>query len=89
MWSRLGHAQSLAFHPWPGFDPALAERPVREYAVQVNGRVRHRFVDKADLDGDALLAAAKAEAPVVALLTGRTITKEIAVRGRLVNFVLR
>jgi len=89
LWSRLGHAQSLAFHPWPGFDPALAERPVREYAVQVNGKVRHRFVDKADLDGDALVAAAKAHAPVVALLAGRTVRKEIAVRGRLVNFVLQ
>lgn len=88
-WSTLGHGQSLAFHPWPAFDPALAESPVREYAVQVNGKVRHRFVDKADLDGDALVAAAKAEAPVVALLAGRTVTKQIAVRGRLVNFVLQ
>jgi leucyl-tRNA synthetase len=89
LWSKLGHAQSLAFHPWPAFDPALAESPVREYVVQVDGKVRHRFLDRAGLDGDALLAAAKAEPPVMALLAGRIVRKEIAVRGRLVNFVLQ
>lgn len=89
LWSKLGHAESLAFHPWPDFDPTLAENPVREYVVQVDGKVRHRFVGKVDLDADGLLAAARAEPPVMALLTGRMVRKEIAVPGRLVNFVLQ
>jgi leucyl-tRNA synthetase len=89
LWGKLGHQGTLAFAPWPGFDPALTEEESREYVVQVNGKVRHRFQAKAGLDADAVLAAAKAEPQVIALLDGKTIVKEIAIPGRLANFVIR
>jgi leucyl-tRNA synthetase len=88
LWSKLGHADTLAFHPWPDFDPALVQDLLREYAVQVNGKLRHRFFAEPDLDSEALVAVAQAEPQVTALLSGKTVTKAIAVRGRLVNFVL-
>jgi leucyl-tRNA synthetase len=50
--------------------------------------LRHRFEGAAGLDADALLAVAKAEPVVIALLDGRTVMKEIAVPGRLVNLVV-
>ena len=40
LWARLGHAQSLAFEPFPVADPALLVDDVVEYPVQVNGKVR-------------------------------------------------
>ena len=55
----------------------------------MNGKVRHRFRAEAGLGGNALLAAAKDEPQVTALLGGRTVVKEVAIPGRLVNFVLR
>jgi leucyl-tRNA synthetase len=88
LWSRLGHEGTLAFVPWPAFDPALAQEETREYVVQVNGRVRHRFRAAAGPGAD-LLAAARSEPEVIALLEGRTIIKEVVVPGHLVNFVLR
>ncbi|MDP8920091.1 MAG: leucine--tRNA ligase [Pseudomonadota bacterium] len=88
LWSRLGHEGTLAFVPWPSFDPALAREETREYVVQVNGRVRHRFRAAAGPGAD-LLAAARSEPEVIALLKGRTLIKEIVVPGQLVNFVLR
>jgi leucyl-tRNA synthetase len=88
LWRKLGYAGTLAFHPWPDFDPALVQDERREYAVQVNGKLRHRFFAAADLEAEALIAAAQAEPQVTALLSGKTVTKAIAVRGRLVNFVL-
>jgi leucyl-tRNA synthetase len=88
LWSKLGHEGTLAYAPWPDCDPAMTRKDTQEYVVQVNGKVRHRFEGAAGLDADALLAVAKAEPMVIALLDGRAVVKEIAVPGRLVNFVV-
>ncbi|MBY5457581.1 leucine--tRNA ligase [Rhizobium beringeri] len=87
LWSKLGHGETLTWVSWPTFDPAMIEMETREYVVQINGKVRHRFEAAADL-GEALLAAARSEPAVMALLDGRMVVKEVLVPGRLVNFVV-
>jgi leucyl-tRNA synthetase len=87
LWSKLGHGETLTWVSWPTFDPAMIEMETREYVVQINGKVRHRFEAAADL-GEALLAAARSEPAVMALLDGKTVVKEVLVPGRLVNFVV-
>jgi leucyl-tRNA synthetase len=89
LWRKLGYDDTLAYAPWPNFDPELAFEESHEYVVQVNGKVRHRFRAEAGLEASALIAAAKAESQVGALLEGRNVMKEIAIPGRLVNFVVR
>ena len=89
LWSKLGHACTLSYAPWPDFDPNLARDETQEYVVQVNGKVRHRFQAKAGLPAEALIAVTKAEPEIIALLHGRTIVREITIPGRLTNFVLR
>ena len=88
LWSKLGYEGTLAYASWPDFDPAMTQKDTQEYVVQVNGKVRHRFEGATGLDAVALLAVAKAEPVVIALLDGRTVVKEIAIPGRLVNFVV-
>jgi leucyl-tRNA synthetase len=88
LWSKLGHEGTLAYAPWPGFDPAMAQHDTQEYVVQINGKVRHRFEGSTGLNASALLAAANADSAVTALLDGRTVVKEIVIPGRLVNFVV-
>ena len=88
LWGKLGYDGTLAYAPWPNFDPELALDERQEYVVQVNGKVRHRFHGETGLDASALAAAAKAEPQVRALLEGRKVMKEIAIPGRLVNFVV-
>jgi leucyl-tRNA synthetase len=88
LWSKLGHADTLAYASWPCFDPAMMQQDTQEYVVQVNGKIRHRFEAATGLGATALLAAAKTDPPVSALLDGRTVVKEIVVPGRLVNFVI-
>jgi leucyl-tRNA synthetase len=89
LWGKLGYDGTLAYASWPSFDPDLSLDESHEYVVQVNGKVRHRFRGETGLDAMALVAAAKAEPEVGALLNGKNVTKEIAVPGRLVNFVVR
>lgn len=88
LWSILGHEESLAYAPWPSFDPALAEGELREYVVQINGKIRHKVLAEAGLAAAGLLEMVKADPRVSELLQGRHIVREVAVPGRLVNFVV-
>ena len=88
LWHRLGHDGSLAYAPWPEHDPGLVKEDTVEIAVQVNGKLRGTVAVDADADKDAMLAAAREEENVARYLAEGTVRKEIAVPGRLVNFVV-
>ena len=60
LWSRLGHAESLAWEPFPEADPAYLVDDTIEIPVQINGKVRAKIEVAAGLDTDALEAAARA-----------------------------
>jgi leucyl-tRNA synthetase len=60
-----------------------------EIPVQVNGKVRSKIAVAADADGKAIEAAARADARIVELITGKEIVKSVVVPGRLVNFVIK
>jgi len=89
LWALLGHKTSLAYEPLPSFDPALAEDELREYVVQVNGKLRHKVLAAAGLSAADLIRTVRADPRVAGLLEGKQIAKEIAVPNRLVNFVVK
>jgi leucyl-tRNA synthetase len=88
LWSRLGHAESLAHGPFPVADERWLATDSVEYPIQVNGKVRSRVTVPAAADGDAVQTAALADDRVVAALAGREPRKVIVVPGRLVNVVI-
>ena len=88
LWHVLGHADTLAYEPWPAYDPALLAEASVEVPVQLNGKVRARLQMPSGLDAAALQEAVLAHADVKALLEGKTIKKVIVPpRGGLVNIV--
>src|SRR5262249_58064534 len=80
LWATLGHAKTLAYEPWPSYDPALTKADEIEIPVQVNGKVRAKLMVAADIDDKALEAAALADAKVQELVGGkpRKTAKEVA-----------
>ena len=52
LWKRLGDGKttSLAYVPWPEFDPALVKDDVVEIGVQVNGKLRGTITLRVDAD---------------------------------------
>jgi leucyl-tRNA synthetase len=88
LWQLLGHDESLAYHPWPAYDPALLKDDEVEIPVQINGKLRSRITVPADADPSATEAAARADARIAELIDGKTIRKTIVRPGKLVNFVL-
>ncbi|MBK8446111.1 MAG: leucine--tRNA ligase [Micropruina sp.] len=65
LWSRLGHAQSLAFEPFPVADPALIVDDMVTCVVQVKGKVRARLDVPADISEDDLREQALAVPRVI------------------------
>ena len=85
----IGNDYLLATAPWPVYDEAKCVDDVIEIAVQVNGKVRGKVVIPADCEADSAIAAAKAEPAVLPFIEGKTIVKELYVKGRLVNIVAK
>jgi leucyl-tRNA synthetase len=89
LWQQLGHAESLAYEPWPEFDETWLKEDTIEIPVQINGKLRSRTMVAADADAAAIEAAARADPKIADLLAGKTIVKVVVVPGKLVNFVVR
>ena len=88
LWHRLGHAESLAYAPWPTHDPALLVEDTVTVAVQVNGKLRAtlelpRGAEQADVQ-----AAALADERVSRYVNGGTLRKVIHVKDKLLNLVV-
>ncbi|MBI4323075.1 MAG: class I tRNA ligase family protein, partial [Candidatus Omnitrophica bacterium] len=88
LWQRLGHSQSLAAEPWPGYDPSVLEDAQVLWVVQVNGKVRARITVSAQADDDALKQTVLANEQVKRYVDGQTIKQFIVVPKRLVNIVV-
>jgi len=88
LWSRLGKSNSLAYEPWPVFNPDFLVESHLEVVVQVNGKLRGRIVVPRSADQAMMINLAKAESSVASQLEGKTIRKEIVVPGKLINFVV-
>jgi leucyl-tRNA synthetase len=88
LWALLGHDQTLAYEPWPTFDPALLVESQVEIPVQVNSKIRARLLVPIDADASAIESLARADATIAPMLEGKTVKKVVAVPGKLVNFIV-
>jgi leucyl-tRNA synthetase len=89
IWAALGHTKTLAYEPWPSYDPALTVDDEVEVVFQVNGKVRARETVPKGTAKDALEALARGNARVGEYLTNAQVLKVIVVPDKLVNFVIK
>ncbi|MFO0916290.1 MAG: leucine--tRNA ligase [Pirellulales bacterium] len=89
LWQLLGHDRSLAYEPWPVFEPQWTVDAEVEVPVQVNGKVRERVRVPADADAASLEQLASQLPRIAELLAGKQRVNTIVVPGRLVNFVVK
>ena len=60
-----------------------------QIAVQINGKVRAKINVPADIEAPDAIALAKENETVAAAVAGKSVVKEIYVKGRLVNIVVK
>ena len=85
----LSLGSMLATGEWPSYDEGKCAEDTVELAVQVNGKLRGRISVAADISDADAIALAKKEEKVAAEIAGKTIVKELYVKGRLVNIVAK
>lgn len=87
IWEALGHNESISYVPWPTYDEeALVENEV-EMIVQINGKLKAKFMANVDEDKEVLEKAALALDKVQEQLEGKTIRKVIVIPNKIVNIV--
>jgi len=88
LWQRLGGTTTLAYEPWPAFDPALVKDDVIEIGVQVNGKARASIQIPADADEAAAKGIALEDSKIKDFIAGKAIKKVIYVKGRILNLIV-
>ena len=89
MWNLLGHEDTIAYEPWPVWDEEKIKEDTIQIPVQVNGKVRATVEIGVDEGQDSVLEKAHAMKNVQSFIEGKTIVKEIYVKGRIVNIVVK
>jgi len=97
LWEMLGHESGLSGYgpggkplaPWPVFNADVARADEIIVPIQVNGKVRSRLAVPADTSEQELERLALADPAVQAHLAGKTVTKVVVAKGRLVSVVVQ
>jgi leucyl-tRNA synthetase len=88
LWKVTGHDYSIHEQTWPEYDAALSAAEEFELVVQVNGKVRDRFMLPVGVDEDHVRQTVLSRPKIVALLDGRQPRKVIYIPGKIFSLVL-
>ncbi len=89
LWQKLGHNTSLAYEPWPSYDPTKLQETTVEVVLQINGKLRSKLMVDKDTPEQELETMAVADETVKRHVDGKKILKVIVVKNKLVNLVVK
>ncbi|MBZ0202669.1 MAG: leucine--tRNA ligase [Ignavibacteria bacterium] len=89
LWQKLGNSTTISLATWPEYDPAKVQRSVVTVVGQVNGKVRAKIEVDNDTDEEKLKELVKSDEKIKTYLDGKQIVKEIVVKNKLVNIVVK
>ncbi|MBQ3563593.1 MAG: leucine--tRNA ligase [Clostridia bacterium] len=89
MWEMFAFGGTINDQSWPKYDAAKCVDNEVEIVVQVNGKIRARMSVGIDDAQDAVIEKAKNNEKVAAEISGKTVIKELYVKGKLVNIVVK
>ena len=89
IWAAQNYGGMLANGHWVDFDEAKCVDDEIEIVAQINGKVRAKLMIPADIDSAEAIELAKKDSAIAAAIDGKTVVKELYVKGRLVNIVVK
>ena len=89
MWQLLGHDNTIAYEKWPEYDEDKTIDDTISIGVQVNGKLRATIDVSVDDSEDVLKEKALNEENVKKYTEGHEIVKIIAIKGKIVNIVVK
>ena len=90
IWQKLNLGEGFAsVSSWPTYDESKCKDSCLEIVVQINGKLKAKMQMSAGLLDSEVINMAKNEPKISTALNGVTIVKEIYVKDKLVNFVVK
>ena len=87
LWNKLGHNESIAYEPWPTYDEEKTKSNNINLPIQINGKLRATIDIPVDEDESKIKELA--HEAVKEKLEGKTVVKEIYVKNRIYNIVVK
>ena len=92
LWQQCGYAQDervLSLEQWPEFDENKTIESTVQIAVQVNGKLKTTILLPVDCEDQLAIDTAMAEDKVKNAVDGKQVFKNIVVKNKIVNLVVR
>ena len=89
LWEQMGFGGTVTDQQWHAYDEAKCKDETVEIVVQLNGKVRAKLSIPAEMEAADAIALAKQEEKIKAAIENMQIVKEIYVKGKLVNLVVK
>ena len=89
IWEVMSFGGTVTDQKWPEYDEEKCKENSIEIVAQINGKVRTKLVVPADISSEDAVALAKEDEKIKEATEGKTIVKELYVKGRLVNIVVK
>ena len=89
IWEVMSFGGTVTDQKWPEYDEEKCKENSIEIVAQINGKVRTKLVVPADISAEDAVALAKKDEKIKEATEGKTIVKELYVKGRLVNIVVK
>ena len=88
LWEKLGHNETLAYAPWPLYDPKYLVDDNVQVALCLNGKKVSVIEVKKDIKQDEMEALFHADEKINSKLAGMSIKKMVYVPNRLMNAIV-
>ena len=87
--TKLGHNNTISYETWPTYDEAKTIDDEFELPVQFNGKLKATVFVPMDADEATAKELVHKNETICGLLEGKTVVKEIYVKNRIYNIVVR
>ncbi len=88
MYEILTGKHDLTYRTWPKYDESKLALEEKEVVVQVNGKVRAKFMASTSLDDEELFNEALKQENVIRFIDGKEIKKHFIIKGKVINIVI-
>ena len=89
LWNRLNHNKTIAYEKWPEYDESKITENEIEIPVQINGKVKETITIPVDLEEWKVKEIVHENGNIANLTNGKTIVKEIYVKNKIYNIVIK
>ena len=89
LWELIGERAELTFEEWPTYDNELIASDDIVIPIQINGKRRSEITIPLDASQAKVLEKAKSDDKIIPYLKNTTIIKEIYIKGKILNIVIK